>query len=449
MNNVYKLTLDIKRQQNVTIHRTVVGDTAVIFEIKVTDGGVPVLLDAVLNKVIAVFERPDHAVYTQDKDTGVSFVDGTSTVTIAVSPASFRAGRNTIELQIYTREQETDEVYPDLVTTEKGIFNARAATLRSDAPNAPSQLPMLEQLIADATAAVAAANAAITAANAAAEAANAAADFAHDEGLLADEKAQDAAAAASAANVAAALVKLNGMPYLLTAKDVTHPTATSIDCGVEQTYAEVMATHTDTVYRPLCIVLDGYLLYERSYQKNGDAGLTVTMTADTGMGTSINATLVAQSRFGGLVGITALYESASSDTGGYGNGLYVVHHGGQEQDSSASSDAGEYDYGFTTMTEESKGDILAAMNAGAALAYVYNDYHNERDITFYETNRYTETRQRFNSTTMETETYEVTIVRMTLYDREGAYDGYAELGISDSNTVYVSGAYKAQFVEVV
>lgn len=171
MNNVYKLTLDIKRQQNVTIHRTVVGDTAVIFEIKVTDGGVPVLLDAVLNKIIAVFERPDHKVYTQDKDTGVSFADGTSTVTIAVSPTSFRAGRNTIELQIYTRAQGTDEVYPDLVTTEKGIFNARAATLRADAPNAPSQLPMLEQLISDAQAAVAAANAAAEAA--AAEAQNA------------------------------------------------------------------------------------------------------------------------------------------------------------------------------------------------------------------------------------------------------------------------------------
>lgn len=364
MNNVYKLTLDIKRQQNVTIHRTVVGDTAVIFEIKVTDGGVPVLLDAVLNKVIAVFERPDHAVYTQDKDTGVSFVDGTSTVTIAVSPASFRAGRNTIELQIYSREQSTDEVYPDLVTTEKGIFNARAATLRADAPNAPSQLPMLEQLIADATAAVAAANAA-------AEAANAAAEFAHDEGLWADEKAQDAAAAASAANAAAASISTNGVPYLLTPKDVTHPTATSIDCGVEQTYADVMATHTDTVYRPLCIVLDGYLLYERSYQKNGDAGLTVTMTADTGMGTSINATLVAQSRFGGLVGITALYESASE---GGDDALYVLN----VPTPYWNGDSFEGDADKTTE------EVVAAIDAGKTIAVRIADSDDETVYTMIE-----------------------------------------------------------------
>ena len=336
MNNVYKLTLDIKRQQNVTIHRTVVGDTAVIFEIKVTDGGVPVLLDAALNKIIAVFERPDHKVYTQDKDTGVSFVDGTSTVTIAVSPASFRAGRNTIELQIYSRAQETDEVYPDLVTTEKGIFNARAATLRADAPNAPSQLPMLEQLIADAQAAVAAAN-----------------------------------AAAEAANAAAALVNLNGMPYLLTAKDVTHPTATSIDCGVEQTYAEVMATHTDTVYRPLCIVLDGYLLYERSYQHNGDAGLTVTMTADTGMGTSINATLIAQSRFGGIVGITALYESASE---GGDDALYVLN----IPTPYWNGDSFEGDADKTTE------EVVAAIDAGKTIAVRIADSDDETVYTMIE-----------------------------------------------------------------
>ncbi len=336
MNNVYKLTLDIKRQQNVTIHRTVVGDTAVIFEIKVTDGGVPVLLDAVLNKVIAVFERPDHRVYTQDKDTGVSFVDGTSTVTIAVSPASFRAGRNTIELQIYTREQETDEVYPDLVTTEKGIFNARAATLRADAPNAPSQLPMLEQLIADAQAAVAAAN-----------------------------------AAAGAANAAAASINTNGMPYLLTAKDVTHPTATSIDCGVEQTYAEVMATHTDTVYRPLCIVLDGYLLYERSYQHNGDAGLTVTMTADTGMGTSINATLVAQSRFGGLVGITALYESASE---GGDDALYVLNIPTPYWNGSS----------FEGDADKTTEEVVAAIEAGKTFAVRIADADDETVYTMIE-----------------------------------------------------------------
>jgi hypothetical protein len=411
--NTYKFALDTKLPSQFVQPRVVNGDTSNVFEITLTDKGKAISLSNTLDKIVAVFRRADGLVYTQDEETGITRKT-TNTISIDVHRDSFRTGQNTVDIAIFSREDDETEEYAGQITTCQGFFTARNENLSDNPQGSLPQLPMLEQLIADATAAIAAAN-----------------------------------AAAAAANAATALVKLNGMPYLLTPTNVTRPTATSIDCGVEQTYAEIMATHTDTVYRPLCIVLDGYLLYERSYENRGDAGLMVTMTADTGMGTSINATLVAQSRFGGIVGITALYESASSDTGGYGNGLYVVHHGGQEQDSSASSDAGEYDYGFTTMTEESKGDILAAMNAGAALAYVYNDYHNERDITFYETNRYTETRQRFNSTTMETETYEVTIVRMTLYDREGAYDGYAELGISDSNTVYVSGAYKAQFVEVV
>lgn len=164
MLNIIKFKLDIKRQQSVLINRTVNGDTAVQFQITVTDGGTPVTLDENLNKVLAIFTRSDRQVYVQDAETGLSFSG--SVVTIDVRPASFRAGRNSIELQIYTREQSTDEVYPDLVTTEQGVFNARANTITDDAPNAPSQLPMLEQLISDANDAAEAANNAAEALNA-------------------------------------------------------------------------------------------------------------------------------------------------------------------------------------------------------------------------------------------------------------------------------------------
>lgn len=337
MKKLYTFKLDIHRAGFIKLPGVVNGDTANVFRITVTDNGVPVSFDTDLNKIIAVFKRADREVYTQDAESGLDLSEAVSgTIIINVRPSSFATGKNTIELQIYTRSSTSAETYDDLITTQYAEYTARSATLSKDAPNAPSQLPMLEQLIADATAAIAAAN-----------------------------------AAAAAANAAAALVKLNGMPYLLTPTDVTHPTATSIDCGVEQTYAEIMATHTDTVYRPLCIVLDGYLLYERSYENRGDAGLMVTMTADTGMGTSINATLVAQSRFGGIVGITALYEHAS-DSGD--DSLYVLN----VQTPYWNGDSFEGDADKTTE------EVVAAIDAGRTLAVRIADSDDETVYTMIE-----------------------------------------------------------------
>ena len=201
MLNVFKFKLDLKRQQSILINRTVNGDTAVQFQITVTDGGTPVTLDADLNKVLAIFRRSDNQVYVQDAETGLSFSG--SVVTINVRPASFRAGRNSVELQIYTRPNSQATSWPDLVTTEQGLFNVRANTLTGDGPNAPSQLPMLEQLIHDAGVAVDNCNTATTAADTAAGSANAAATSANNAATAANSAAANANDKATAANNAA------------------------------------------------------------------------------------------------------------------------------------------------------------------------------------------------------------------------------------------------------
>lgn len=156
--NIFHFSLDIKRQSNVLLNRIVNGDTAVEFYIKVTDDGSAVDLDD-YNKVLAVFHRADGRVYTQN----VTITDD-SEVYIRVSTASYRSGRNTVELQLYSRENTTDTTYPDLVTTETATFVARAATLVGEGETAPSQIPMLEQLITDAQDAIDAAEEATAAA---------------------------------------------------------------------------------------------------------------------------------------------------------------------------------------------------------------------------------------------------------------------------------------------
>ncbi len=175
--NVFEFALDINLPSPVLIRRVVNGDTSNKFQIRVTNKGSAVNLDSTLDKVVAVFRRSDGQVYTQDSDSGLSFLNGSEVVTIDVRSSSFRTGINTVELQIYSRENTSETEYSGLITTQQAQFTARAATLVGDGETAPSQLPMLEQLIADATAAVAAANDAAAAANAAAAAAAAAGNF--------------------------------------------------------------------------------------------------------------------------------------------------------------------------------------------------------------------------------------------------------------------------------
>ena len=186
--------------------RLVNGDTANTFVITIKENGAAVTLDASLHKIIAVFKRADGEVYTQDATTGLSFTTG-GVVTIDLRPASFRTGTNKITLQIYKRENSAATEYPLLLTTQEQSFNARAQAIPdAGAPNAPSQLPMLEQIIHDAGEAVtncntatADANAAATAANNAASAANSAASAANSAASAANDAATDATNAANAA----------------------------------------------------------------------------------------------------------------------------------------------------------------------------------------------------------------------------------------------------------
>ena len=165
-----RFTLDFRQKNLVDLH-VVNGDTANEFVITLKNKGAAVSLNpANLYKVIAVFTRADGRIYTQDADTGVSFTTA-GVVTISVNPSSFRTGSNTIKLQVYARESADQTTYEDLLTTGEARFKAVAEAIPGgDAPNSPSQLPMLEQLIADAVAATAEARAATAEAQAAANA---------------------------------------------------------------------------------------------------------------------------------------------------------------------------------------------------------------------------------------------------------------------------------------
>ena len=201
----YKFTLDLRRPTIAKL-KVVNGDTANTFEITVKDAGAAITLDPDLHKVIAVFERADGQIYTQDASTGLSFT-AAGVVTIDVRPASFRTGTNTVKLQIYKRESSTDEEYPLLLTTYEQVFTARMEAIpEAGAPNAPSQLPMLEQLIADAGDAVDACEAATAAANEAASSANAAAAAAAAAATDADNAANAAWIRVDACNIALANV---------------------------------------------------------------------------------------------------------------------------------------------------------------------------------------------------------------------------------------------------
>lgn len=150
MTNTQRFELDIKKPTYPSLS-VVNGDTANVFVVKITDDGKEVELSTTLHKVVAVFTRSDGQKYAQDADSGLSFNEY-GEVTINVRPASFRTGKNRIVLQVYEREDSSATTYPLLCTTCEAEFMARSAALDGDAPNAPPQLPMLEKLIAEATA---------------------------------------------------------------------------------------------------------------------------------------------------------------------------------------------------------------------------------------------------------------------------------------------------------
>lgn len=163
MKRTYTFKLDIRKHNPVRIPGIVNGDTANVFVITVTDDDTPIAIDSSLNRVIAVFHRSDGSVYTQDSTSGVS-ISNTGDVVIDVSASSFSTGKNSVELQIYTRETPGSTTYKDLVTTQYAEYAARAATLVGEGETAPSQIPMLEQLITNAQDAIDAAEEATAAA---------------------------------------------------------------------------------------------------------------------------------------------------------------------------------------------------------------------------------------------------------------------------------------------
>lgn len=150
MKRNYTIKIDLRRPTIGKIPGIVNGDTANTFTFLLTDNGKPVALDPDLNKLIAVFNRSDGKVYTQDADTGLSIDDASAgKIVLDVYASSFTAGKNTVELQVYSRENTTEDVYPDLLTSAYVEFTARKATLTDEGENVPSQLPMLERLIVD------------------------------------------------------------------------------------------------------------------------------------------------------------------------------------------------------------------------------------------------------------------------------------------------------------
>lgn len=207
---VHEFVLDFRRP---TIKRleTVNGDTANTFVITLKDKGKSVTLDQSLHKIIAVFTRADGQIYTQDASTGVTFTT-TGIVTVEVYSSSFRTGMNNVKIQLYKRGSSSNTTYPLLLTSYEQTFNGRAAAIpEAGAPNAPSQLPMLEQIIHDAGEAVtncntatAAANEAATSANNAASSANSAASAANSAAVDANLAAAEASANADTAREAAA-----------------------------------------------------------------------------------------------------------------------------------------------------------------------------------------------------------------------------------------------------
>ena len=153
MTNTHRFELDIKKPTYPSLS-VVNGDTANVFVVKITDDGKEVELSTTLHKVVAVFTRSDGQKYAQDADSGLSFNEY-GEVTINVRPASFRTGKNRIVLQVYEREDSSATTYPLLCTTCEAEFMARSAALDDEAPDAPPQLPMLEELIAEARAVIA------------------------------------------------------------------------------------------------------------------------------------------------------------------------------------------------------------------------------------------------------------------------------------------------------
>ena len=143
----FPINLDLKRvtAQSTPISPLVVGDNGNIFEITLTDGGVPVNLTGC--KVFAVFSRPDGQTVEQDTDgNGVTIGgDDNNVLTIDVRTGSYSDGKNDCELQIYSGAD-----YKTLVTSAQFNFDGRRGIVNDETVAAEERYPILVSMISQA-----------------------------------------------------------------------------------------------------------------------------------------------------------------------------------------------------------------------------------------------------------------------------------------------------------
>ena len=192
-----------------TANRLVVvdGDTANTFRIKLTSADQPITLDSDLHAIVAVFQRADGQIYTQDSTSGLTFT-ATGVVTIDLYSTSYRPGPNVLTLQLYKRASTDTDTYDLRQTTYEQRFNARLDPMTSDPTSSFPQLPLIAELIEEVREVLAqtpqeAAEAAYTAAGLA----NTAATAANASKLLADAATELANAAAARAEAAVASIE--------------------------------------------------------------------------------------------------------------------------------------------------------------------------------------------------------------------------------------------------
>ena len=173
------------------------GDTANEFVITLTNDDQPVELDNDLHMIVAVFQRADGQIYTQDKFSDLSFTDE-GVVTIDLYPTSFRSGVNTITLQVYKRESTDTDTYDLRQTTYEQRFRGRMDPVTSTPASAFPQLPLIAELIEEVREVL------DDTPQEAAEAAYTAAETANAAAAAADAAKQLADAATTLANAAAA-----------------------------------------------------------------------------------------------------------------------------------------------------------------------------------------------------------------------------------------------------
>lgn len=244
----YVIKLDTMRTPKIALQNIVAGETGNRLTVTLTNGLATVSLNASTHRVCL---RIDSALGTrrQDssvEDSGISFSNGN--VIILLSREAYTVGLNRCRLEIFSTESETNDT---LICSAEFQFTAAG---NATGENAGKVYPSL-----------------IEAENACRE-------------------------ATEAALAAAALIDANGVPLLLTSDSVEWD-GDVFSCAIEESYDDVIATHSDDVYRPLMIVVDGYLLHERSYSFSG-THLTVHLSTDTGIqGGGVTASLTANSTY--------------------------------------------------------------------------------------------------------------------------------------------------------